>query len=105
MNMPDTILAAMLAHRFGRDMVACRQPWQMREIRRRNATPDYVAACATHDFCDANDIMHGAFCAVVGHDPIDFDLDEEEMSQRDVDLWNAAWPVAKRIYFTDGGAP
>lgn len=29
----------------------------MKEVIRRNATPEYVDCCASHDFCDANQVL------------------------------------------------
>ena len=58
------------------------------EVDRRNATPEYAGACASHDFCDANMPMAAAFEAVTGREP-------DVASQADADLWNAAWNIAK----------
>jgi hypothetical protein len=43
--------------------------------------------CATHDFCDANEIMADAFVLTFDR-PIDLD------DQDDVELWNAAWALS-----------
>lgn len=43
--------------------------------------------CATHDFCDANEVMGDAFKVVVGRESNPQDDD-------DLALWNAAWADA-----------
>lgn len=95
-TMPDTILIAMLANRFGRDMAEALSVDEMAEVRRRNATLAYDAGCcATHDFCDANMVMHPAFIAVLGVDPLDH-MEDERLTR----IWNAAWNIAQRDHFT-----
>ncbi len=60
------------------------------EINRRNRElKEDGDSCATHDFCDANEVMAEAFRKVVGR--------EQEMdSDKDTDIWNAAWSLAQR---------
>jgi hypothetical protein len=62
-------------------------------MRARNATPDYAAACASHDYCDANDYMADAFAEIIGRDILPDN--GEGMTQADCDLWNRAWEIAK----------
>lgn len=95
MNMPDQILAAMLAGRFAAEMKSELTAAELRQVRERNASGDYAGACATHDFCDANMMMHSAFVAVVGVDPHD-----DGMSEEHCELWNEAWNIAKREHLT-----
>lgn len=68
------------------------------EIKRRNATPKYVSACASHDFIDANMAMEQAFRQAFGRSPLPDDADE--MSDDDLEMWNAAWAVAKTGWLT-----
>lgn len=49
------------------------------------------AICHSHDFCDANMLMHSAFVAVVGHEP--------DLMNDDLNIWNAAWDLAKKNKF------
>lgn len=49
-------------------------------------------ACYSHNFCDANEVMHEAFKRVMGRE-IDNDSDE------DTELWEAAWSLAKENNF------
>lgn len=65
---------------------------QLVEIDRRNSTPGYIAACASHDFCDANMPMGEAFRAVTGRDP-------DPASEDDARLINAAWDAARAAGF------
>lgn len=65
------------------------------EIRRRNASPAYAGACATHDFSDANLIMAQAFETVTGREAA-------PDSETDCRLWNAAWDYARKSGFTAG---
>jgi hypothetical protein len=62
------------------------------EINRRNTTQDGTGACATHDFCDANLLMHEAFVATMGREP-------DSASDADAELWGAAWYAAKASRF------
>lgn len=60
------------------------------EVIRRNRTPEYDGACASHDFCDANEIMDTAFVSVMGRSTIPDDEDAF-ISEEDTDLWNRTW--------------
>lgn len=63
-------------------------PGHLAEIDRRNALPDMEGCCATHDFCDANEIMADAFKDTFG---CEIDLNED----LDLRIWNGAWTIAK----------
>lgn len=59
----------------------------------RNQTPAYAGnICASHDFCDANEVMAAAFQEVTGRE---IDL----QSDADSGLWSAAWKLAKEDDF------
>ena len=65
------------------------------EIRARNASPAYSGGvCATHDFCDANELMADAFKAATGRDA------RPEL-ESDARLWSRAWGLAKAREFRD----
>jgi hypothetical protein len=51
-------------------------------------------ACATHDFCDANELMAEAMEAATGRSQIGI-----TDSTEDCRLWSAAWGIAKRHEF------
>jgi len=57
------------------------------EIIRRNNSPEYMGACATHDFTDSNLIMAESFESVMGR--------EFDSSAQDSALWNRAWDIAR----------
>jgi len=71
-----------------------------REVIRRNKTPEYASlCCASHDFCDANMVMHAAFERLglktyVDMEPNDDGTETPEQLAA-MDLWNAAWDIAK----------
>jgi hypothetical protein len=49
--------------------------------------------CATHAFCDPNEVMAEAFVAVVGRSV-------DVHSDADLALWNSAWTFAKHRGFS-----
>lgn len=64
-------------------------PEQFAEMKRLNQTPQYAAgSCASHNYCDANDVMAAAFKQVVGRP-------SDPSSDADAALWNAAWDLAR----------
>lgn len=95
MNMSKTQLAREFCKRLN-DYLGAEK---MAEIRRRNATADYShGACATHDFCDANQLMIDAAIAA-NILPADY---ESARSDRDVlftdaenRLFDDAWTLAR----------
>jgi hypothetical protein len=85
-----------LAQRFAEDLRANLTTAEFAEMQRRNA--EYgPGICASHDFLDANILMHDAFTAVVGRE---HDMD----SDADNAIWNAAWEIAKPRYLTKADA-
>ena len=81
----------------------------LEEINKRNDKGDDTA-CATHDFSDSNMIMADAWVEVFGSEPTS-PADEEEKGilsyneldrilQTEVDIWNAAWGLAKGRRFS-----
>ena len=57
---------------------------EMDAIHERNSTPVYAESCASHDFCDANQLMAQAI-QEVGRDP-----------NNSTELWNASWDFARK---------
>lgn len=52
-----------------------------------NRTPAFASGCcATHDFCDANEVMAAAFRNTIGRKV-------KANSEEDSALWNAAWEL------------
>lgn len=76
--------SALIRAEYSRDEFA--------EVIRLNRTPEYIGACATHDFRDANAYMYGAFAALYFRE-IDFESDKDNA------LTNAAWDIARATGF------
>lgn len=64
-----------------------------REVLRRNRTPEYGCACASHDFCDANMTMLEAYQTVTGKD---FPFADDQ-TENDMDVWNRAWEAWREM--------
>lgn len=62
---------------------------QMRQVVERNQAETNPGVCHSHDFCDANIVMHEVFMAR------GLDLSAEDCPPEWVDLWNRAWDLAK----------
>ena len=54
----------------------------------RNANSDCDYVCHSHDFCDANAAMWEAWSRT-------FKTEHDLQSDAEIDLWNAAWDLAK----------
>lgn len=66
------------------------------EMRRLNATPDFSGdfCCASHNFCDANMVMHYA-CEQIGIKTVLECDDGTPEHDAACAIWNAAWSLAK----------
>ncbi len=89
MNTPSTVTA--LARAFARGLRRDLTPALLAEIDAANAAAS-DDTCASHDYVDANEVMDGAFAAVMGRA---FNGDRDD----DCALWNAAWAEAKATGF------
>ena len=67
MTLAATIVRTVL------DALTCEE---LTEVKRRNATPEYATACASHDFIDANHYALAAFEAHYGREADLSDADE-----------------------------
>lgn len=66
----------------------------------RNQTPDYDGACASHDFCDANEAMDAAFKMVAGYCTGDTGGEGIGcMSEAVQAVWTEAWELAQKSNF------
>lgn len=87
-----TSTAYLLAYEFAsllRNMLSAET---MEAINRRNSAAGNDFACATHDFCDSNEVMLQAMANI--------DMEEFQPENREqADLMSAAWGVAKRLRF------
>jgi hypothetical protein len=64
-------------------------PEQMRQVVERNLAETDPGVCHSHDFCDANMVLHEVF---MQHG---MDLAKEDTPAAWVDLWNRTWNLAK----------
>lgn len=69
---------------------------EIKIIQARNATPEYLDACASHDFCDANMVMLDAWESLGGGDI----YGDAEASIFNRYTWDRAWNLAKARYLT-----
>ncbi len=85
MTTPTTVTA--LARAFVRGLRRDLTPALLAVIDAANAAAD-DGTCASHDYVDANEVMDGAFAAVMGR---------AFNGERDGDcaVWNAAWSAAR----------
>ncbi|GIL13717.1 MAG: hypothetical protein BroJett038_24370 [Chloroflexota bacterium] len=90
---------AALAMEFCRILGETLNAEQIAEVVRRNAEEVDSNVCHSHDFCDANVVMHAAFGSF-GVDPMASGENDEGMSDEVIALWNAAWDMAKFAEFS-----
>jgi hypothetical protein len=76
--------SSVLARAFARELHATIGASDYAEVLRRNATPEYDSACASHDFCDANMVMDAAFRDTFG---VEFSMDDAAH----VHAFNCGW--------------
>src|ERR1700744_1220901 len=67
------------------------------KICERNDADEIPGICHSHDFCDANMIMHEAMTVVLGDEP-----DVGGDCQNIVNLWNDAWQMAYNNSYSRG---
>jgi hypothetical protein len=84
--------AEKLASAFAYALLVDIGPAALREVIRKNKTPEYAGCCASHDYCDANMTMLHAFEETCGRAP-------RLQSDADVHLMNEAWDRAKASSF------
>ncbi len=91
----DGTLVALLACRFAEIVQESLTAHQIATVKDRNRCLIAMGknSCATHDFCDANDLMSGAF-----YDTFDREVDVDD--DHDCILWGTAWDVAQRVYLS-----
>lgn len=99
---PDTLRALAIA--FCGEVSATLTAAQLADVNRENKNNG--EACATHVYCDANELMISAFVATIGREPYSAVSQEEDASitdaalQADADLQNEAWSLARSVGFT-----
>lgn len=95
-----TANAAHLARAFADELESEIGEIAMNQVRRYNVVNVGDIACASHDFCDANMTMHDAFKSVMGCEPEFLNDPESALADEHLQLWNAAWSIAKREFLT-----
>ena len=80
-----------LANRFSLGLLQALGDSVIAEVIAKNALPEYAGCCASHDYCDANEIMLQAMDA----EGIEFDAENDEQAAG----CNAAWALAKQRGF------
>lgn len=85
--------AQQLAIEFSNVLKSWLTEEEMKVVNTTNATDDYMdSSCASHDFCDANMAMDEAWKKL-------FAKEISLQNQRQIDLWNKAWRIAKSNKF------
>jgi len=84
--------AQQIAVEFSKLLRADFNEERMQEIISKNATPEYKDACASHDYCDANEVMAEAFEKITGKAV-------SIQNQADCKLWGKAWDISKETKF------
>ncbi len=84
-----TPTAETLAFEFSQGLHSCLTEEQIAEVVRRNLAETSPGICHSHDFCDANMVLHEVFMKY-GMNPV-----EEGGMDRWGDLWNRTWNMAK----------
>ena len=90
-----TATAKTLAKEFSVALNALLTPAQMCEVVLRNAQETHPTICHTHDFCDANVVLHEVFLSH-GMDPAD-----EGGMEKWGRLWDESWNLAKANGFQE----
>lgn len=80
---------AQLAHAFTDALRAHLGPEKFSAMRLRNYKAGPSPVCASHDYCDANEVMHAAGVRIGAWHRA------EGMTDRVTALWNAAWTAAR----------
>lgn len=96
-----TGLARIVAAQFLREIRTSFTREEIRTVRQMNASAHYqgLNACATHDVCDANDLMAAAFATLGLVDPVG--TEDEGEQEKACDLWNQAWALASPALTAD----
>ena len=87
--------AEAIARAFDARLKAAIGPDNYRAVIDLNGRPDSLG-CASHDYCDANEVMDAAFSDVMGRSTIPDD-EEAFISEEDTDLWNRAWDAWREM--------
>lgn len=85
--------APMLANEFSQTLRSLLPERDVRRIAARNAGEREPGICHSHDFCDANIVLHEVF---LSHG---MDVADEGGLDRWAELWDSSWNLAKAAGF------
>ena len=92
-RVPASRAAEELAAQFSKELRETLTPQEMAKVNARNATPQYLGLCASHDFCDPNMAMLRAYSELTGVGEDSVDLNGV------IGLMDEAWGLAKHSNF------
>jgi len=78
-----------LAREFSRNLKSVLSSEEMKDVVQKNKAEVTVGICHSHDYCDANMVLHNVF---VKHG---MDIADEGGRERWGVAWDAAWDLAK----------
>lgn len=89
----------LIAYEFSGNLINILTGFQMQELVERTKIDRQPGICHSHDYCDANIVMAGAFEAIVGrapyYAPAGSSHEDSQTEDADTSLWNRAWTLAK----------
>ncbi len=94
--MTPNVTVKLLAHEFSQALRSSLSPEEMTEVVLRNRAQASPNICHSHDFCDANMVLHEVF---MKHG---MDVADEGGMDRWGELWDRAWNLAKANEFQIG---
>lgn len=95
---PTPAVIAKVAIAFCAVLLAWIGPARLAEAARRNASTGQRGVCHSHDYIDANEAMAQAFKECGFSTFIEQD-GELHLPDRTLEVWNAAWHLAKSVGF------
>lgn len=91
--MTPNVTVETLALEFSQALRCCLTPEEMAEIVLRNREEESPNICHSHDYCDANMVLHEVF---MKHS---MDVADEGGMERWGELWDRTWNLAKSKEF------
>lgn len=98
-SIPRADMVSLLADRFVADLREELGAEKFTTVQTRNDTPEYktTGCCASHDFCDANQVILDSLKALTGREA---DPDFETEWDAAMDLCDRAWIIARARHLT-----
>jgi hypothetical protein len=96
----ETLTPQILAAKFAELLHEQLGRGEMAKVIARNRREPSESVCHSHDFLDANMVMDDAFLQILGYSACDTGGEGIGcMSDKCMELWNAAWTIAKNSEF------